>query len=260
MEIIDTHCHLDVEAFDPDREAVLARCHDAGISTIVVPGIAAAGWDKLIALCSERNDLYPALGLHPIYINDHLPDHIGKLKALVAQYHPVAIGEIGLDYYIETLDRTRQQSFLEQQLQLAGDVNLPVILHVRKSHDQMIKTLKRFTVPGGIVHAFNGSLPQAQQYMDMGFKLGFGGTLTYEGSKKIRRLARELPLEAIVLETDAPDMVVSAHRGQRNSPEYVLDCARALAKIRDCALEDIALQTSHNARAILNLHQVPFTP
>jgi TatD DNase family protein len=165
----------------------------------------------------------------------------------------VAIGEIGLDYYVDGLDRSGQQSLFEAQLAIARDANLPVILHVRKSHDAVLATLRRIPVRGGICHAFNGSLQQAAQYIEMGFRLGFGGMLTFERSVKLRALARELPVESLVLETDAPDMTVAQHRGERNSPEYLPYCLDALASVRDEDTTELARITTANAREVLNL-------
>lgn len=253
MELIDTHCHLDVAEFDADRDAVLARCRAAGVSRIVIPAIDAAGWEPLLALCAREPGLYPALGLHPIYLDQHQPGDLDTLKTLVAAHRPLAIGEIGLDYYIENLDRERQQTLFEAQLHIARDADLPVIVHVRKAHDQVLKTLRRIQVRGGIIHAFNGSLQQGEQYLDLGFRLGFGGTLTYAGSKRIRRLAGELPLSAIVLETDAPDIVVASHRGERNSPEYLPECLAALAEVRGEEPAFLARETGRNAEAVLGL-------
>ncbi len=253
MEIIDSHCHLDVTAFDADRGAVLQQARDVGVHGIVVPGVTAAGWDGLWELCAGEPDLYPALGLHPVYLEAHNAADLGRLQGWLADHRPVAIGEIGLDYYLGELDRERQQALFEAQLELAREAGLPVILHVRKSHDQVLATLKRIRVPGGIAHAFNGSLQQAQQYMDLGFRFGFGGMLTYERSSRLRTLARQLPAEAIVLETDAPDMVVSRHRGERNSPEYLPQVLAALAGVRGEAKADLAAQTTANVRDVLGL-------
>ncbi len=253
MEIIDSHCHLDVTAFDADRGAVLQQARDVGVHGIVVPGVTAAGWDGLWELCAGEPDLYPALGLHPVYLEAHNAADLGRLQGWLADHRPVAIGEIGLDYYLGELDRERQQALFEAQLELAREAGLPVILHVRKSHEQVLATLKRIRVPGGIAHAFNGSLQQAQQYMDLGFRFGFGGMLTYERSSRLRTLARQLPAEAIVLETDAPDMVVSRHRGERNSPEYLPQVLAALAGVRGEAKADLAAQTTANVRDVLGL-------
>lgn len=253
MDLIDTHCHLDVAEFDHDREQVLQRTRALGVHRLVVPAVDAAHWPGLIQLCRQHSGLFPALGLHPIYLDQHRQQDVDALAAMVDKHRPVAVGEIGLDYFVADLDRDRQQVLFEAQLAVARDANLPVILHVRKSHDQVLATLRRFKVAGGIAHAFNGSLQQAQQYIDLGFRLGFGGTMTYPRSTRIRHLARDLPLQAIVLETDAPDMVVSAHHGERNSPEYLPDCLQALAEIRGQDPHELAQQTTRNACVALSL-------
>jgi TatD DNase family protein len=253
MELIDTHCHIDVEDFDPDRNEVLARCRQQGIARIVVPAVLASSWQSLLDLCRRESGLLPALGLHPVYLTQHSDTDIESLAAWVEREQPVAVGEIGLDYFVEALDRERQQHLFESQLQVAHDADLPIILHVRKAHDQVLATLKRYKVRGGIAHAFNGSLQQAGQYIDLGFKLGFGGMLTYERSNKLRRLAKELPLDVIVLETDAPDMTVAAHHGERNSPEYLLDCLHSLAEVRGEDPLQVAAATTRNAEQVLGL-------
>lgn len=253
MELFDTHCHIDVAEFDRDRDAVLARTRTAGVSRLVVPAIDAAGWSRLVALCRSKPGLYPALGMHPIYVMQHRDEHIDELNQWIERERPVAIGEIGLDFFIEGTDRGRQQEILEAQLALAEAHRLPVLLHVRKAHDQVLKFLKRYRLVGGIAHAFNGSLQQAEQYMEEGFYFGFGGMVTYERSNRIRRLARELPLEAIVLETDAPDMSPSRHHGERNSPEYLPEVAYSLAEVRGLPVNEIARITTANACTLFGL-------
>jgi len=253
MELIDSHCHLDVPDFDADREAVLQQARHNGVGGIVVPGIAAAGWDALWQLCLAEPGLYPAFGLHPVFLQQHASGDLPALQALLQQHPPVAVGEIGLDFLVEGLDRQAQQTLFEAQLLLARDAGLPVILHVRKSHDQVLATLKRVRVCGGICHAFNGSLQQAASYQDLGFRLGFGGMLTYERSTRLRALAKALPLESIVLETDAPDMTVAQHHGERNSPAYLPYCLAALAEVRHESEEELARVTTANAREVLNL-------
>ena len=253
MELIDSHCHLDVSAFADDRQAVLARAHHSGVVGIVVPGIQAAGWQALLALCDEETGLYPALGLHPVFLDQHRPADLQLLEAELVAQRPVAVGEIGLDFHVDGLDRERQQQLFESQLLLASAAGLPVILHVRKAHDQVLATLRRVRVRGGICHAFNGSLQQAYKYIEMGFVLGFGGMLTYARSSKLRRLVKELPLEHIVLETDAPDMTVSQHRGQRNSPQYLPYVMQAVAQIRDIPEQTVAAASSAAARRVLRL-------
>ena len=253
MELFDTHCHIDVPEFAADRDAVLARTRAAGVRRMVVPAIDAAGWADLINLCRREDGLYPALGMHPIYIEQHLDQHVDELRDWIERERPVAIGEIGLDFYIKDTDRARQQAIFEAQLSVAEAFQLPVLVHVRKAHDQVLQSLKRFKLPGGIAHAFNGSMPQAEQYLALGFKFGFGGMLTYERSNKLRRLARELPLESIVLETDAPDMSPAKHHGERNSPEYLPQVALALAQLRGLSAEEVASITTANACSLFSL-------
>jgi TatD DNase family protein len=256
MNLIDTHCHIDVGAFDPDRAAVLERCRQADITRIVVPGILASTWDSLRTTCETAPKpgpaLYASFGLHPVYLLQHAPEDVEALATYVEQHRPIAVGEIGLDFYVPDLDRDRQLALFEAQLTVAANATLPVLMHVRKAHDEVIACLRKTTVTGGICHAFNGSLQQAHHYLDMGFKLGFGGMLTYEGSHKLHRLAKQLPLDAIVLETDAPDMTGASHHGERNSPEYLPEALHALAELRDEDPHTVAAQTTANAEAVLN--------
>ena len=254
MELFDSHCHLDVAEFDADRDAVLARSRAAGVVHQLVPAIDAHGWERVISMCTHAEGLYPALGLHPVYINQHRDADLECLEQRVAEWGPVAIGEIGLDFFIKGLDRDRQQQIFEAQLAIAHDANLPVVLHIRKAHDQVLNTLRRLRVCGGIAHAFNGSLQQAGQYIDLGFKLGFGGMLTYERSSRLRTLARALPLTSIVLETDAPDLTPQSHRGERNSPEYLPEVLQALSEVRNEAPSSLAMQTTANGLEVLKLN------
>ena len=251
MNLIDSHCHLDVNDFAADRVEILQRCRRKGINKIVVPAISRSGWDQLLKLCLANEQLYPALGLHPMFLTQHDSTHLSELALYVRRHNLVAVGEIGLDFYIKDQDRDRQQALFGAQLIVANEAKLPVILHIRKAHDLALRMLKQTRHHGGIVHAFSGSAQQAAQYISMGFKLGFGGMLTYERSRKLRTLAKQLPLEAIVLETDAPDMVVADHRGERNSPEYLTDCLAALAGLRGLTEEVIAQQTTQNVLDVL---------
>ena len=253
MQLFDTHCHIDVQAFEQDRKEVLSQCQAKGINEILVPAIERQSWDHLLQVCKQHTGLYPALGLHPVFITQHQAQHLEQLEQYIDRQQPVAVGEIGLDFYLKELDKDRQQQVFEAQLAIAQSANLPVVLHVRKAHEQVLGLLKKYKLKGGFAHAFNGSEQQAQQYIELGFKLGFGGTLTYEGSSKIRRLAKTLPLESMVLETDAPDMVVASHRGGRNSPAYLTDCLDVLAEIRDLSKQEIAKVTTMNAKKVLNI-------
>lgn len=256
--LIDSHCHLDFRAFDEDRDEVLANCAQKGISDIVIPGVLASTFDNLIGLCeanSERTSKTPslhyALGLHPIFLNDHSLKDIDSLETSITKNSPIAVGEIGLDFFVKTLDKQLQLSFFSKQLDIAEQYKLPVILHVRKAHDEVLQLLKARNISGGIAHAFNGSIQQAHQYIDLGFKLGFGGMITYSRSTKLRSLAKNLPLESIVLETDSPDMTVAQYQGQRNSPEYLDDIAKCLSELRCINLKKLASTLSKNAREVL---------
>jgi TatD DNase family protein len=256
MNLFDTHCHIDAAAFDEDRNQVLERCAQAGVSQIVVPGIRASGWDRLQEICDQHAVLSPSYGLHPVYLQHHGAKDVDALAARIERQRPVAVGEIGLDFYLPELNREQQQILFEAQLNIAADAALPVLLHARKSHDAVLSSLRKIAVCGGICHAFNGSLQQAHQYLDLGFKLGFGGMLTFERSHKLHRLVQQLPLDAIVLETDAPDMTGARHHGQRNSPEYLPEVLQALANLREESSSLIATQTTANAQAVLNFPQV----
>jgi TatD DNase family protein len=260
MVLFDTHCHLDVAAFDPDRDQVIAAARAAGVGGFLVPGIRAAGWPGLLALCAGASDLYPALGLHPVYLPHHRPVHLERLERLLGTEPVVAVGEIGLDAVCRELDPHQQLELFEAQLGLAAVARLPVVLHVRKAHDQVLASLRRIRVVGGIAHAFNGSLQQGLQYRDLGFCLGFGGMLTFDRSRRLHGLARQLPADALVLETDAPDLTVASHQGGRNSPAYLPECLTALARLRDEDPAQVAACTSRNAREALGLGAPPGGP
>ena len=262
---IDTHCHLDTAEFDADRDAVRAAARAAGVGHIVIPAVHRAHWREVIALAHRHGDSY-ALGIHPLYTPNAQEGDIAVLRELLVEVqddpHLVAVGEIGLDFFVPGLDAERQIWFYEQQIQLAREFGLPVILHVRKSSDRLLKTLRAKPVVGGIAHAFNGSLQQAQAFIDLGFKLGFGGAVTYDRALKLRELAATLPLESIVMETDAPDIpphwlyttAEARAAGQpqgRNSPAELPRIAQEVAQLRGISADALAQATSNNARAVL---------
>ena len=257
MELIDTHCHLDLEKHFPQFESALARARAAGVAKIILPGVTQAGWGRLMDLCNQEKGLFGAPGLHPLYLPHHHPNHLEELEELVKKGRPdgpVAIGEIGLDYYEQSVDRTAQQQLFEQQLKIAATAGLPVLLHVRKAHDQVLATLRRKHFPhGGIVHAFNGSFQQASHYIKLGFGFGIGGTITYDRAKRIRKVASQLPNESLVLETDAPDIPLANHRGDKNHPKYLPEVLDALAALREEPRDVVANYTSTNAKRILDL-------
>ncbi len=254
MDLIDTHSHLDVDIFRDDFQEVLGRARQAGVVAQILPGVYRAGWDRILALASTEQDLYPAIGLHPMYLRCHGRDDLDLLRSHALAGKLVAIGEIGLDYFVKDVCRSAQQELFEQQLALAAEACLPVLLHVRKAHDQVQATLRRHRFGcGGIVHAFSGSLQQAEHYLKLGFAISVCGTITYDRAMRIRRVASELPLESLVLETDAPDIPPASHNGERNSPEYLPEILVSLADLRGETAAHVAAQTSTNARRLFRL-------
>lgn len=254
MELIDTHCHLDLEKHFQQFETAVARAKAAGVAKLILPGVTQAGWGRLMELCNHEQGVFGAPGLHPLYLDHHHPHHLEELEELTTGAGPVAVGEIGLDYYVKTVDRTAQQQLFEQQLHIAARAGLPVLLHVRKAHDQVLATLRRkYFAHGGIVHAFNGSFQQACHYLKLGFAIGICGTITYDRAKRIRKVASELPQESLVLETDAPDIPLANHRGESNHPAYLPEVLDALSALRGESREHTARYTSANAKRILGL-------
>lgn len=266
---IDTHCHLDAAEFDADRDAVREAARVAGVTRCVIPAVHAAHWPQVAQLAERHGDAY-ALGIHPLFVPQAQETDVQALDQALTERRDdprlVAVGEIGLDFFVPELCtphmRERQWFFYTAQLRLAQKHGLPVILHVRRSADLLLKGLRQCPVASGIAHAFNGSTQQAQAFVDLGFALGFGGTLTYERSLQLRRLASELPLSAIVLETDAPDIppqwlyqtaeqrALGAKQG-RNSPAELPRIAQVLAELRGVSLADLAAATLGNACRVL---------
>lgn len=249
--LIDTHCHLDDVSFDADRAAIVAEAMRLGVSKIIVPAIAKSNFDKVIALGRQFAICEYALGIHPMYVSQSDLTDLTSLKQYLSQHQPIAIGEIGLDYFVTKDNIALQQYFLIEQLKLASEFNLPVILHVRNAIDDVLKYLRQYPVKGGIAHAFNGSLQQAQQFIQLGFKLGFGGVMTYHKALKIRALAKKLPIDSIVLETDAPDMPPEwLGRKGRNAPTELPKIAAVLSQIRGCDEAQIMPKIKQNVQDV----------
>jgi len=253
MNLIDSHCHLDFPEFDADRQSLFEECKRQGIQRFIVPGVTADTWDRLDLLNANYPECFIAHGLHPCFIEHHKVEHLETLKQRLALGKSVAVGEIGLDFYVKELDRNKQIETFAAQLKLAQAFKLPVILHVRKAHDEVIKRLKEINTTGGIVHAFNGSLQQAHSYMALGFKFGFGGALTWPNANHLRSLAQTLPLESLVLETDSPDMPAYNHKQKRNTPLSVLSVVETLESLRKESIKIIAKQTTKNVAELFSL-------
>lgn len=257
---IDTHCHLDASEFAADRGLVRTRAKAAGIAICVVPAVEAANFEAVRELAHANGDAY-ALGIHPLCTGNAAEADLQLLDRALTLHRQdprlVGVGEIGLDYFVAGLDPARQEFFYVEQLALARKHGLPVILHVRRSADQLLKQLRGAGL-SGIAHAFNGSAQQAAQFVDLGFKLGFGGNLTYDRAQQIRRLAIGLPLEAIVMETDSPDipphwLYATAQQREagvpqgRNEPAELPRIAQVLSQLRGIPLETLAEATTRNA-------------
>ncbi|MCC4622262.1 TatD family hydrolase [Xanthomonas cassavae CFBP 4642] len=253
MELIDSHCHLDAGEFDHDRAAVIARAHAAGVMQQVVPAITAASWPGLRQVCAQAPGLHPAYGLHPIFLDQHRPEHLEALADWIERERPCAIGECGLDFYLEGLDAQAQRDHFDGQLRLAKRFDLPLIVHARRATEEVIARIKAIGGLRGVVHSFAGSPEQARQLWNLDFMIGLGGPVTYPRAHRLRGLAATMPLQHLLLETDAPDQPDASIRGQRNEParlRTVLDC---IAQLRGEDATVIAAQTTANAHRLFGL-------
>jgi TatD DNase family protein len=250
---IDTHCHLDAAEFGGKQADIVRNAAAVGVTRLVVPSVAGENFKAVRELCKQHPGCSPAYGIHPMYTDTAVPRHLDELRDYLKQHKPVAVGEIGLDFFIQHYDQLRQEHFFVEQLKLARDFDLPVLLHMRRAQDTVLKHLRQIKVRGGIAHAFNGSRQQADEFIKLGFKLGFGGAMTHSRATKLRELAATLPLESIVLETDAPDIPPDfLERGLPNEPKYLPRIAQTLAELRGLSLEEIARITTGNVSSVLS--------
>lgn len=258
--LIDSHCHLDATDFDGDRDQVIDQSAQRGVAALILPAVAVANFVRVTELAQRHRSVYYALGIHPMYVDRAQDDDLTRLREALERQRGdpklLAVGEIGLDFFVPGLNRERQLRFYEQQLRIARDFELPVILHVRRSQDQILKYLRRLRLSGGIAHAFNGSQQQAHEFLKLGFGLGFGGAMTFSRALQIRRLASDLPAEAHVLETDSPDIAPSWLHPGRNSPLELPRIAAQLATLRATDLAECIRVTGANVGRVLpRLHQ-----
>ncbi|GAB1407291.1 TatD family hydrolase [Thermomonas brevis] len=253
MRLIDSHSHFDVSAFDHDRAAAHARALAAGVDRQIVPAVDAHTWPQLRRVCAEFPGLYPAYGLHPVYLETHRPHDLDDLRGWIERERPLAVGECGLDYFVDGLDRERQQHYFDGQLALAAEFGLPLIVHARRAVDAVIASIRRFPGVRGVVHSFSGSPEQAAQLRKLGWLLGIGGPVTYERANRLRKLVATMPLEQLLLETDAPDQPDAGHRGQRNEPALLPRVLAVVAELRGEPVEAIAAATTANAERLFRL-------
>ena len=251
--LIDSHVHLDDDAFSRDRDAVIERAFRAGVESMVVPGVDFESWRKIRELADEHPEIHPAYGLHPMFLTHHAPEHVDALSSWLEEPRVVAVGEIGLDFHVDGLDHDQQRSYFSRQLELARAHKLPVIVHARGALEEVSLTLRRASVVGGVVHSFSGSEQQARRLWDLGFHLGIGGPVTYERAQRLRRIVASMPIEFLLLESDAPDQPDAKHRGERNEPARVTEVLRCVAALRGQTEAEVALATSANAGRLFNL-------
>ena len=253
MRLVDSHSHFDVDAFDRDRAAAHARALEAGVDRQVLPAVDAHTWPQLRQVCGAFPGLYPAYGLHPVYLETHRRHDLELLREWLARERPVAVGECGLDFFVEGLDRDEQQHYFEGQLALAVEFDLPVIVHARRAVDAVVASIRRHPGVRGVVHSFSGSPQQARQLHGLGFMLGIGGPVTYERANRLRKLVATMPPDQLLLETDAPDQPDAHHSGQRNEPARLPVVLDVVAQLRGIPQEEVAAATTANAERLFRL-------
>ncbi len=254
MKLIDSHVHLDDSRLADDYPAVLQRAAEAGIYAMIVPAVQRQSWPRLRQICLDCPQAWPSYGLHPYFIAQHQLSDLDDLRDWISREQPVAVGECGLDYHRSVLDHALQIDFYSAQLQIAREFDLPVIIHATHAVDDVTKYIRRSGHHKGVIHSFNGSLQQAKILIDLGYLLGFGGAATYARATRIRSLITQLPLDSLLLETDAPDQAPQAYHGQRNEPGYLIDVIKTFAECRSEDQETIAAATSKNAERLFGLH------
>lgn len=253
LELTDSHAHIDDGSFDTDRDLMFARAQEAGIRHIVVPAVDRASWPRIAAICASHAQAQPAYGLHPMFLEQHRPEHLDELVTQLQSHRAVAVGEIGLDFFLADLDPVRQREYFLQQLRIARDFDLPVIVHARRAMDEVTSTIRRIGGLRGVVHSFSGSVQQAEKLLELGFHLGIGGPVTYERAQRLRHIVATMPIERLLLETDAPDQPDAMYRGQRNEPMRLLEILRVIALLRGESEAEVATATTSNARNLFKL-------
>jgi len=251
--IIDSHCHIDFDIFDNDRQQVIQHALDLNINKIIVPSVMKSRWEKINVCCKQHPELYPCYGLHPYFLNQHKPQHLSDLQTYIAKNKPVAIGECGLDFFLKNLNIESQTFYFEKQLDMAVEFNLPIVIHARKSTQAVISAIKNRPSLRGMIHSFSGSYEQAIQLIKLGFYLSFGGPITYEKSTRLRKLVAKLPLESLLVETDSPDQPVASAAGNRNEPAFIIEVIEHIATLHNTSSNNIANITSNNVMELFDL-------
>ena len=251
--MFDTHCHLDVSEFAHDRAQVLTRARAKGVHSQLIPAIDQAHWQGIATLCAENQGLYPAYGLHPLYQSAHRPEHLPELAHWLRTHTAVAVGEFGLDYFDADAERGAQKEFFETQLKIARDFDLPVVLHARRALDEVIAGLRKYDVKKGVLHSFSGSQQQADNFMNQGLMLGLGGPVTYPRAQRLRSSVKNMPLDFLLLETDAPDQPLCGFQGVRNEPAQLVRVLEVIAELRGTAPAELERATDLNAARVFGI-------
>lgn len=251
--IFDSHSHIDAPEFDPDRDEVIRRAEAAGVREQLVPAIACATWPKLKSICDAGPGLLPAYGLHPMFVDQHRPEHLDSLQQWIQRERPKAVGECGLDFFVEGLDAVAQRMYFRRQLEIARDFDLPVVLHARRVVEEVIATIRSVGGLRGVIHSYSGSEEQARQLFSLGFLLGIGGPVTHERARRLRRIVSNSPVESLLLETDSPDQPDALHRGQRNEPAFIVNVLETVAALRRTDVGSVADATRRNAQRLFGL-------
>ena len=251
--LIDSHIHLDDEQLQPNLNAVVVAARKANVVAQIVPAIARRWWPRLKETCAQFDGVFACYGLHPCFMTEHQESDLALLKEWIQRESPVAVGECGLDYFIPNPDKERQKQFFAAQLVLAKEFELPIVIHARKAMDDVIQMIRSESHHSGMVHSFNGSMQQATQLIDLGYRISLGGAVTYPRARRLHRLARELPLDALLLETDAPDQVDANHQGELNQPAYLHNVWEFISNLREEDAETVGQPTSANARELFRI-------
>lgn len=243
---IDSHCHLDFSVFEQELDTILQNAYQNGVKAFLVPATTLQSWDKVKQLSCRYSAIRTAYGLHPYFLTENSVQDIAHLERFSAENNPVAIGEIGLDFWPDQVSKNIQVDCFKRQLSVAENLSLPVIIHARKSYDDVFSIVRKYRLSGGVIHAFTGSLVQAQRFIDLGFILGCGGSITYLRARKTRHLFKTLSNNDFILETDAPDMPLYGYQGKKNTPSQIVEIAKTLSDLRAQSLEEIAYHNYNN--------------
>ncbi len=253
IHLIDSHCHLDDDRFDEDRDLVLQRAKDQGIRQFVIAATTASRWPKVKQVSQIDEGVFVSYGLHPMFMTEHKPEHVRELDAWLDHEKVVAVGECGLDFYQGNSDQKQQLELFKGQLSVALNHRLPVIIHARKALDLVLREVRKSGIESGVVHSFSGSLQQAEQLVDLGFKLGISATVSFERAKKLREIISKIDADALLIESDSPDQPGVLHRGLRNEPAYIVDHLKIMAQLRQMPKDELSSQLSQNCRDLFSL-------